>query len=151
MLLVRLGLRPRRGIRAILLQVGFTRARVTAVLRELLPHDFTLTGCPAVCFCGTFLRVASTGRYPAPLPIGARTFLTRREARAMIRRAPRSSLAIIPYAADEKLRLGGRIEKTGQEALAVVRVAQHVERDRVLIQPLIEAVDRVGDVRVANR
>ena len=28
--------------RAILLQVGFTRARVTAQLRELLPHDFTL-------------------------------------------------------------------------------------------------------------
>src|SRR6516164_6869338 len=29
--------------RAVLLQVGFTRDRVTAVLRELLPHDFTLT------------------------------------------------------------------------------------------------------------
>lgn len=61
---------PRGAHRAILLQVGFTRARVTAELRELLPHDFTLTGeAPAVCFCGTFLRVAPTGRYPAPCPV----------------------------------------------------------------------------------
>ncbi len=61
---------PRRAHRAILLQVGFTRARVSAELRELLPHDFTLTGeAPAVCFCGTFLRVAPTGRYPAPCPV----------------------------------------------------------------------------------
>src|ERR1700738_3458005 len=29
--------------RAVLLQVGFTRARVTAKRRALLPHDFTLT------------------------------------------------------------------------------------------------------------
>ena len=29
--------------RAVLLQVGFTRARVSARLREPLPHDFTLT------------------------------------------------------------------------------------------------------------
>src|SRR5579863_8690495 len=64
--------------RAVLLRVGFTRARVTARLREPLPHDFTLTGRkhPAVCFCGTFLRVTSTGRYPAPCPYEARTFLT---------------------------------------------------------------------------
>ncbi len=56
--------------RAILLQVGFSRARVTAVLCELLPHNFTLTReSRAVCFCGTFLRVASTGRYPAPSPL----------------------------------------------------------------------------------
>jgi len=52
-----------------LLQVGFTQARVTAMLRELLPHDFTLTAEAAVCFCGTFLRVAPTGRYPAPCPV----------------------------------------------------------------------------------
>ena len=32
--------------RAILLRVGFTRARVTARLRELLPHDFTLAWAP---------------------------------------------------------------------------------------------------------
>ncbi len=55
--------------RAILLQVGFTRTRVTATLRELLPHDFNLTAEAAVCFCGTFLRVAPTGRYPAPCPV----------------------------------------------------------------------------------
>lgn len=28
---------------SVLLQVGFARARVTAQLRELLPHDFNLT------------------------------------------------------------------------------------------------------------
>jgi hypothetical protein len=68
--------RGREGhYRAVLLQVGFTRARVTATLRELLPHDFTLAPCHpelvegAVCFCGTFLRVAPTGRYPAPCPM----------------------------------------------------------------------------------
>ncbi len=55
--------------RAILLQVGFTRTRVTATSRELLPHDFNLTAAAAVCFCGTFLRVTSTGRYPAPCPM----------------------------------------------------------------------------------
>ncbi len=63
--------------RAILLQVGFTRVHVTVELRELLPHDFTLASSPAscvadvgaVCFCGTFLRLAPTGRYPAPCPV----------------------------------------------------------------------------------
>ena len=49
----------------------------------LLPHRFTLaprfptrrsrTG--RSCLCGTFLRVTPTGRSPAPLPCGARTFL----------------------------------------------------------------------------
>ncbi len=29
----------------------------------------------AVCLCGTFRRVAAPGRYPAPCPYGARTFL----------------------------------------------------------------------------
>ena len=93
--------------RAVLLPVGFTRAYVSARLRELLPHDFTLgrkahlrafraclrgrvpevhlalrrtqtasqLSLPSeanfrpVCFCGTFLRVAPTGRYPAPNPV----------------------------------------------------------------------------------
>jgi len=30
---------------------------------------------PAVCFCGTILRVTPTGRYPASLLYAARTFL----------------------------------------------------------------------------
>ena len=42
---------------------------------ELLPRLFTLTADAAVYFCCTFLEVAFTGRYPAPLPCGARTFL----------------------------------------------------------------------------
>ncbi len=49
----------------------------------LLPHHFTLAAprAPdgvrglAVCFCGTFPRVAPAGRYPAPCFHGARTFL----------------------------------------------------------------------------
>src|ERR1700751_2623951 len=64
---------PFGAYRAILLQVGFTRLHVTVELRELLPHDFTLArrdeSRRAVCFCGTFLRLASTGRYPAPCPV----------------------------------------------------------------------------------
>ena len=40
----------------------------------LLPHPFTLTGRGRgpgrrFAFCGTFLRVAPTGRYPAPCPL----------------------------------------------------------------------------------
>jgi len=49
----------------------------------LLPHPFTLTvlldGRPAAirrfAFCGAFPGVAPAGRYPAPHPYGARTFL----------------------------------------------------------------------------
>ena len=37
-------------------------------------HPYPLTG--AVCFCGTLRRVAPPGCYPAPLPGGARTFLS---------------------------------------------------------------------------
>ena len=49
----------------------------------LLPHHFTLAAAgpkaagSAVCFCGTFPRVAPAGRYPAPCFRGARTFLPR--------------------------------------------------------------------------
>ena len=42
---------------------------------ELLPPLSILADCSAVCFCCTFLEVASTGRYPALLLCGARTFL----------------------------------------------------------------------------
>src|SRR5579863_4618348 len=39
----------------------------------------------AVCFCGTFPGVAPAGRYPAPCFHGARTFLPRLAAKAVIR------------------------------------------------------------------
>ena len=42
---------------------------------KLLPHLFTLTSYEAVIFCCTFLKVSLTGRYPASLLYGARTFL----------------------------------------------------------------------------
>ena len=42
---------------------------------KLLPHLFTLTFYKAVIFCCTFLKVSLTGRYPASLLYGARTFL----------------------------------------------------------------------------
>ncbi len=60
----------------VLLRMGFTRQVRLRTAGELLPHLSTLT-CfgQAVIFCCTFLRVASTGRYPASLPYGARTFL----------------------------------------------------------------------------
>ncbi len=45
----------------------------------LLPHRFTLTMQSwRSVFCGAFPWVAPAGRYPAPLPHGARTFLARR-------------------------------------------------------------------------
>ena len=44
---------------------------------ELLPRLFTLTTFVAVIFCCTFLKVTLTGRYPASLLYGARTFLVR--------------------------------------------------------------------------
>src|ERR671932_703205 len=86
----------------VLLRVGFTRPDGLPPAGALLPHHFTLTNpgaecCVlrtermaafsvrstqhsalvlAVCFCGTFRGVAPPGRYPAPLPGGARTFLS---------------------------------------------------------------------------
>jgi hypothetical protein len=44
---------------------------VTAGTGELLPHRFTLTPPEAgrFAFCGTFLLVTETGRYPAPCPV----------------------------------------------------------------------------------
>ena len=63
----------------------------------LLPHHFTLAasaanrgGGSAVCFCGTFPRVAPAGRYPAPYLRGARTFLfpRKRKKRPSDRLAP---------------------------------------------------------------
>src|SRR4029077_12731365 len=54
----------------------------------LLPHRFTLTvrsrkGTEGrFLFCGTFLRVAATGCYPACCPFGVRTFLPGRPGRS---------------------------------------------------------------------
>ena len=48
---------------------------VTDRTGELLPHRFTLTSLTGsvsgrrFAFCGTFLPVAGTGRYPAPCPL----------------------------------------------------------------------------------
>jgi len=45
---------------------------------KLLPHLFTIALAniaKAVIFCCTFLKVTLTGRYPASLLYGARTFL----------------------------------------------------------------------------
>ena len=65
----------------VLLRVGFTRPPCLHDAGELLTRHFTLaTALPvsAVCFCCTFPIVTYAGRYPAPLPCGARTFLMTR-------------------------------------------------------------------------
>jgi len=50
-------------------------------VRELLPHAFTVTSKAEAgrrsTLCGTFPEVTLAGRYPAPSPLGARTFLPR--------------------------------------------------------------------------
>ena len=63
---------------SILLRVGFTGTRrVTVPPVGSYPTFPSLPrGRGAVYFCCTFLKVAFTGRYPAPLSCGARTFLT---------------------------------------------------------------------------
>ena len=58
-------------------RVGFTCTRCHQNVCGLLPRISTLTTCVAVYFCCTFLKVAFTGRYPALLLCGARTFLVR--------------------------------------------------------------------------
>lgn len=52
----------------------YLASSVTTGAGELLPHPFTLTvankGLPRrFTFCGTFLPVTGTGRYPAPCPV----------------------------------------------------------------------------------
>ena len=62
---------------SILLRVGFTGTRrVSAPPVGSYPAFPSLPHNAAVYFCCTFLKVAFTGRYPAPLSCGARTFLT---------------------------------------------------------------------------
>ena len=53
----------------------FTLTSCNQHVWRLLPCISTLTTEVAVYFCCTFLEVASTGRYPALLLCGARTFL----------------------------------------------------------------------------
>ena len=56
---------------------GLPNAPITEGAGALLPHHFTLTADrpdesrrpSAVCFCGTFRRVAPPGCYPAPCPV----------------------------------------------------------------------------------
>ena len=55
--------------------MGFTLTSCHQHVCRLLPCISTLTTEVAVYFCCTFLEVASTGRYPALLLCGARTFL----------------------------------------------------------------------------
>ena len=52
----------------------YLASNVTIGAGELLPHPFTLTGANQgfprrFAFCGTFLPVTGTGRYPAPCPV----------------------------------------------------------------------------------
>ena len=68
-----LGLAPGGACRA---------ARVAPGAGALLPHRFTLACAPVrgpghrrSALCCALLRVTPTGRYPAPLPCGVRTFL----------------------------------------------------------------------------
>src|SRR5262252_9007356 len=61
--------RPGRGSPSylVLLRAGFTWPAGHPTAGGLLPHHFTLAGSRRRChFCGTFLRVTPTGRYPAP-------------------------------------------------------------------------------------
>jgi hypothetical protein len=76
----------RGTVRAILLRVGFTRARVTATLRELLPHDFTLARPRRKPRSGGMFLWHFPSGHPdrtlsCTLPCEARTFLTPRGAR----------------------------------------------------------------------
>ena len=52
----------------VLLRVGFAWRTGRPVPGGLLHRRCTLAAEAAVCFCGTFLEVAPTGRYPAPCP-----------------------------------------------------------------------------------
>ena len=66
----------------ILLRVGFTWTHTVAGM-PVSPY-LAFSPLPlkaAVYLCCTFLEVAFTGRYPAPLPCGARTFLIARATR----------------------------------------------------------------------
>ncbi len=59
---------------SVLLRVGFTKQTSHLASGALLPHRFILARIQQIVsgrfvFCGTFLRVAPTGRYPAPCSV----------------------------------------------------------------------------------
>ena len=97
--------------RAILLRVGFTRARVTATPRELLPHDFThderfgSRPNPAGLFLWHFPSSYLDRTLSCTLPCEARTFLTFENARlpGHLRRLEGSTKARHLLAAREKI------------------------------------------------
>jgi len=62
---------------SVLLPVGFTMPPQLPLERCALTAPFHpyLHKCRRFVFCGTFPRVTPAGRYPAPYPRGARTFL----------------------------------------------------------------------------
>jgi hypothetical protein len=77
----------------------------------------------AVCFCGTFRRVAPPGCYPAPSPGGARTFLSPESNRgsghpvcwpiSVYRRAPGASTLVWPETAPEHEMYATRLPSAG--------------------------------------
>ena len=57
-------------------EVRCERWEVRISILSLISHFSYLTSLLAFIFCCTFLRISPTGRYPASLLYGARTFLT---------------------------------------------------------------------------
>src|SRR5581483_5588866 len=78
----------------------------------------------AVCFCGTFLRVAPTGRYPAPCPVKPGLSSRRTSARDSPARFPLGNS--YPCAAGPVTRFAGRTTETGVPG-GGVGIAQLVE------------------------
>ena len=73
------GGQPLNALISILLRVGFTGTRTVTCppVGSYPTFPSLLRKSGAVYFCCAFLNVAITGRYPAPLSCGARTFLTK--------------------------------------------------------------------------
>jgi len=60
---------------SVLLQMGFTQTQYVTILAVSSYLTFSPLPFQAVIFCCTFLKVSLTGRYPASLLYGVRTFL----------------------------------------------------------------------------
>lgn len=74
-------------------QPGFTEPAPLDAAGALLPHLCTLT-IMAVCFCGTILTIARTGRYPASLVFREPGLSSDRLQESICNRLPYSSLAL---------------------------------------------------------